>query len=137
MQKWIQHPVSKNLPATFTNLVRAHEDTKAHNFPGFGSTGAVEARGATLEMEWSGLLRFRRPATWTHDEARAEFLTMLSNMARARCMAIIIGLPDEVVTVVAPQFEEIAEYETRMAAVRHEVTGPDILERWISLPAGR
>jgi hypothetical protein len=52
-------------------------------------------------------------------------------------MAIIIGLPDEVVSTVAPQLEEIAEYETKMAAIRREMAGPDIRERWISLPIGR
>lgn len=129
--------MTKSLPATFTNLIGVGEPLIVHEFPTLNSTDAVESGGATLEMEWAGTLRFHRPATWTHEEARAELLTMLSNMARARCMSVIVGLPDDVVPVVAPQLEEIAEYETHMASVRREALGPDIKERWISLPARR
>jgi hypothetical protein len=135
-KKWSLSPVAKNLPATFTNMIGAR-DSLEHEFAGLTSRDAVESRGAMLEMEWSGTFRFHRPATWTHEEARAELAAMLATMARARCMAIIVGLPDDVVSVVAPQLEEICEYETRMAHVRKEVAGPDIKERWISLPAGR
>lgn len=129
--------MTKGLPATFTNLIDVGEHMVVHEFPTISSKDAIESGGATLEMEWAGTFRFQRPATWTHEEARAELLAMLSNMARARCMSIIVGLPDDVVPVVAPQLEEIAEYETRMATVRREALGPDIKERWISLPARR
>lgn len=129
--------MTKTLPTTITNLIGVHDELFAHEFPRFATRDAAESRGATLEMEWSSTMRFLRPATWTHEEARAELVTMLSNSARARCMAIIIGLPDEVVSTVAPQLEEIAEYETKMAAIRREMAGPDIRERWISLPIGR
>ncbi|MBI2764919.1 MAG: hypothetical protein HYX53_03295 [Chloroflexi bacterium] len=129
--------MTKSLPATFTNLVEVGDHLIVYEFPSFSSKDAIELGGATLEMEWAGTLRFHQPATWTHEEARSGLVTMLSNMARARCMAIIAGLPDEVVTSVAPQLEEIAEYETKMAAIRREAVGPDIKERWISLPVGR
>lgn len=129
--------MTKSLPATFTNLVDVGGHVTTHEFPPLTSKDAIESGGAALEMEWAGTLRFRWPATWTQEEARAGFGTMLSNMARARCMAIVLGLPDEVVPVVAPQLEEMAEYETKMSALRSEAIGPDIKERWISLPAGR
>ncbi len=129
--------MTKSLPATLTNLVDVGNDVIVHEFPPFTSNDSIELSGATLEMEWAGTLRFQQPATWTHEEARAGLVTMLSNMARARCMAIIVGLPDEVVPFIAPQLEEIAEYEIKMAAVRRDALGPDIKERWISLPAGR
>lgn len=129
--------MSKSLPATVTDLIDTDEHVLSHEFPELSSEETIESADARLQMKWSGTLRFHRPATWTQDEARAEFLTMASNMARTRCMWIVVRLSDDVVQLVAPQLEEIAEYETRMAAVRREAVGPDIKERWISLPSGR
>lgn len=131
--KWSRKSVTQSLPKTVTDMTEPADDAVLHEFPAI-LTESAHFAGATFEWELGG--RFRHPATWTQQEARAGLAALIWNMDRARCLTIIAGLPDELVTVVRPQLEEIVEYEARMAVARHEATGPDIKERWISLPAG-
>jgi len=96
----------------------------------------AEAEHARLDLEIRGQLRFRYPETMTQAEA-AETLAQLARRfgARGQCHLVIRSIPDDVVPIILPQLQEMAEYEVRMWHVQQEVEGPDIHERWISLPA--
>ena len=129
--------MSSPLPTTFTHLVGSGDEITHHDFPGFAWHETVASRGAFLKFELSGTVKLQWPSTWTNEEARAELMTMLSKTARVRCFAIIAALPDDVVPILVPQLEEIAEYETNIATLRARSQGPDILENLVLLPVGR
>jgi len=95
---------------------------------------AVGSGQARLAVQWDARITFEHPATFTEAEAREAFLQLAARLARRQCLMIIRSLPEEVIPVVLPQLQEMAEYEVRMAQVREELSGPDIQESWISLP---
>jgi hypothetical protein len=124
------------LPAqlTDTNTLDEMLETarrRAFRFRHVESTASGEAR---VDVEWDTHIAFEHPLTWTEAEARDAFLQLSARLARARCFMIIQSLRPEVVPTILPQLHEMAEYETRMWRVRAEVEGPDVRERWVSLP---
>ena len=103
----------------------------------FGHAYVTESPRARLDFEWEGRLSFRFAQTMTEEEARralADLATRAGLTAGIQCHLIIDALPLEVMPTILPQLQDIAEYEIRMWQVRSEVTGPDIHERWVSLP---
>ena len=104
---------------------------RAARLPHVDAVGSGQAR---VSVEWDTHITFEHPATFTEAEAREEFLQLAARLARSRCLMIIGSLPEEVVPVVLPQLQEMAEYEVRMWQVREELPGPDIHESWLSLP---
>jgi hypothetical protein len=100
----------------------------------------AETERAQLDYEWGARLRFRAADTMTEEEARScfdELAEYLSLAARIRCHVIVDSLPVQVIPEILPQLQDIAEYEVRMWQVRREVEGPDIHDRWVSLPVTR
>ena len=95
------------------------------------STVLDEAR---LDFEWLTRVHFTHPSTWTQEEVERSFAQLAARMARAQSIELLKAVPDSVMPVIWPQLRELAEYEVRMWHVRQEVQGPDIRERWISLP---
>jgi hypothetical protein len=89
---------------------------------------------ARLAIEWDTRITFEHPATFTEAEARDAFLQLAARLGRSQCLMIVRSLPEEVIALVLPQLQEMAEYEVRMWQVREEVPGPDIQESWLSLP---
>lgn len=94
---------------------------------------AVSGR-ARVDFEWWAT--FTHPGTWTDDEAKGSLRELLAESARARCLVLLCSLPEEIVPIVLPQLEEMINYELHVLRVRKEVEGPDIQERWVSLPVG-
>lgn len=95
---------------------------------------AAASAGARLDVEWDARITYEHPATLTEAEARDALLELSGHLARSHCLMIIRSLPEEVIPVVLPQLQEMAEYEVRMWQVREELPGPDIHESWLSLP---
>lgn len=95
------------------------------------SAASDEAR---VQVQWIGEIAFEHPITWTEAEAKDAFVDLSSRLARAQCIMIIHVLPSQVLPTILPQLQEMAEYETRMWEVRQQISGPDIHERWVSLP---
>jgi len=94
----------------------------------------ITLNGAQLDLEWDVQAHYFCPETFTEAEAEETLAEMLAMHARSKCMLIIRALPDAVVSLVLPQLEEIADYETRMWEKRRAVSSPSITERWVSLP---
>ena len=100
----------------------------------------AETQRAQLDYEWGARLRFRVADTMTEEEVRScfdELAGYLGLAARISCHLIIDSVPVQVIPAILPQLQDIAEYEVRMWQVRREVEGPDIHERWVSLPVAR
>lgn len=104
----------------------------------FGEADAAAAEHARLDFELEGRLSLRFPATMTEAEVTHTFIQLAQRLAaRTQCHLIIESVPLEVMAAILPQLQDMAEYEVRMWRVRQEVEGPDIRERWISLPITR
>jgi hypothetical protein len=96
---------------------------------------ADEAATESAQLGFEATLRYRFPVTMTEAEVRDTLVELANRLgARAQCHLIIDAVPREVIPTMLPQLWEMAEYEVRMWQVRQEVEGPDIRERWVSLP---
>lgn len=122
------------LPTEITSTVEEAADIKTWRIRGLRHIDSVEASDARIDFEWQAHINFTHPGTWTEAEAKSVFLELAASLARAQSFVIIHSLPDEVVPSILPQLQEMAEYEVRMWRLREEVEGPEIRERWISLP---
>lgn len=125
----------------YPDLFRSPSDVQAGGtqFVGgtFGHSYVATSESSELDFEWEGRLGFRFPETMSEEEAKATLSELADRFgigARVRSHLIIDGLPAQVVSAILPQLQDIAEYETRMWQVRREVKGPDVHERWVSLP---
>jgi hypothetical protein len=71
-------------------------------------------------LEWQ--VRFDYPDTWTQNDIREQFsqgiVEVFAHPGVGRCLMLITSMPPEVVPRVIEQFEEIADYETRMWVTR-------------------
>lgn len=93
------------------------------------------AVGEDARLDFEARLSYRFPVTMTEKEVRDEFIQLISRLgAITQCHLIIDSVPLGVIPTILPQLREMAEYESRMWHVRRELSGPDIRERWISLP---
>jgi hypothetical protein len=126
MNEWLPVKATDTLDEICETMRR-----RAMRLPQAEAAASGEAR---LGIEWDTQITFEHPATFTEAEAREAFLHLAARLARSQCLMIIRTLPAEVIPVVLPQLQEMAEYEVRMWQVREELSGPDIQESWISLP---
>lgn len=95
----------------------------------------AESGHARLEFELEGQLKFRFSRTLTEAETRRHLVQLIGRLApRTQAHLIIESVPLEVLPVMLPQLRDMAEHEIRMWQIRQEVEGPDIRERWVSLP---
>ena len=122
------------LPYEMTSTVEEAGGTRIWRIHGTRQLDSVEAGGAQIDFGWEAHISFKHPGTWTDAEARDVFIELGASLARARSFMVVASLPDEVMSAILPQLEDMADYEIRMWQVRQEVEGPDIEERWISLP---
>lgn len=122
------------LPAEFTDTLEEATGREVRRMRGFSDAESAASEEARLDFRWQTTVSFTHPATWTQAEARRAFVELAARMARAQSIELIRQLPSAVVPTIWPQLQDIAEYEVRMWKLRQEVEGPDIRERWISLP---
>jgi hypothetical protein len=126
MNEWLPVKATDTLDEVCDSMRR-----RAARLPHADAAGSGQAR---LAVEWDTHITFEHPATFTEAEAKEAFLQLAARLARSQCLMIIRTLPEEVVPVVFPQLQEVAEYEVRMWQVREELGRPDIHESWLSLP---
>ena len=122
------------IPAEFTDTIEEVTGSQVRSVKGFRRVESAASEEARLEFEWQTQVSFAHPATWTQAEAQTAFLELAARMARAQSIELIKRVPAAVMPVIWPQLQDMAEYEIRMWQVRRELSGPDISERWISLP---
>jgi hypothetical protein len=101
----------------------------------FAHADWAESEHARLEFELEGQLSFRLSRTMTEDEMKHHFVQLAEHLAaRTQAHLIIESVPAEVLPAILPQLQDMADYEIRMWQVRQKIEGPDIRERWVSLP---
>lgn len=111
---------------------------------GWKISEAVSRETTELVSGFTWDLSFRHPDTLTEEEAREELNAFVHEVmttqgqALTRCLMIFAQLPEPVVPSVLDQFQEIADYETRIWQFRTEHGDkPSIGESLRVLPAGR
>ena len=97
-----------------------------------------------LESDLTWEIRLNHEATLTDQEAKDEVEILLDSAKRTkeavftRCLIMLDSLPEPIMPTVLDQFQEIAEYETRMWHFRAaHGDQPSIGESLRVLPAGR
>ena len=126
--------MSDILPMESTDTVEELGGEHIRRVRQFWHTESAVLDEARLDFEWLTSVHFTHPSTWTQEEVERSFVQLAARMARAQSIELLKTVPDPVMPVILPQLRELAEYEVRMWNVRQEVQGPDIRERWISLP---
>ena len=104
-------------------------------YGGFGEADTAEHEESRLDFELAGRLMFTPQATMTEEETRRTFSRLVGQMAaRSQCHLLIQSAPPEIFPTILAQLQDLVEYEIRMWQVCREVEGPDVRERWVSLP---
>ena len=112
--------------ATIEELIRDEGmRSRQHNLVHSSSAGSNK-------LDW--WVTFSHPRTLTESEAKKALFELLAESVRAQCHLIIHSLPNEILPTILPQLQEMAEYELRIWTIREKFEGPDIHERWLSLP---
>ena len=128
------------LPVGFPRMMEAETEGTRLLEKSLGLWYTARTQRAQLDYEWQARWSLCVAETMTEEETRQSFEQLaeyLGLAARIRCHLIIDSVPAEVIPAILPQLQDIAEYEVRMWQVRREVEGPDIHERWVSLPVAR
>ena len=126
--------MSDLLPIQSTDAIEDATEGQVRRVRAFRQFESAASEEARLDFEWQTTVSFTHPSTWTQAETEEQFVELAARMARAQSIELIKRVPAAVMPIIWPQLEELAEYETRMWQVRKQLSGPDILERWISLP---
>ena len=126
--------MDERLPVNLTDTLDEICDSIRRRAVRLAHAEAAGSGQARLAFEWDARITFEHLATFTEAEAKEAWVKLVTGLARSRCLMIIGSLPEEVVPIVLPQLQEMAEYEVRMWQVREELPGPGIHESWLSLP---